>query len=222
MTSITDAFALAVSANWFHITDLSTRPASSVYWQMKGAGKFQLSLDRGSYVDFNEEAAAWRVVVSHMPTALDMLQRSGRISEWGLARRGELLVTLGQEAVESMTARMRADVLRIYRVALDVLKATRVNKSAPTVRRVSAAKAVSWLEVRANVKLPGSSGPELLSVRCLPSPVESNTWAVRLRFGAPTADCLLDTHQRLDELVSRLASEGIVAKDVLNGTCFDI
>jgi hypothetical protein len=217
--STTTSFALTLKPIWFCVIDAATR--RSVDWRFT-RGKFWVTLDHRVDREFATEFEAWSYIQAERPDTFDKLRSSEMVSDRGYALRAEMMLTLGPVRFKEMTDDLHKTVMRIFQFAMEALDATKVSKAIPGVTRVAPSRAVSWLDVRTNVELPYQNGTTLLSVRCAPSPVDDNTWSVRLRVPAKTDSAILEVQHRFEELVRTLGYQGIIVKDVQNGTCLDL
>lgn len=219
MTQTTVAFALAIRPQYFSLSDKAKKVNLS--WSGRSRGKYRVHLD-GTWKEFDKEGDAWAFSHANFPDLFDTLRHSPMLMHRAYALRAELFLSLGDTRVDEMTEDLHRKVFDIYQTAMHSLDASKMSKAIPKVTRVSNAKALSWLEVRNKIRVPYELETMLLSVRVLPSPVEENTWSLRLRMPALSDECLLETQRRFDELVATLGYQGITVKDVQNGTVFDL
>ncbi|WP_434716045.1 hypothetical protein [Paraburkholderia sp. A3RO-2L] len=220
MFDMNEAFALNLYPMYFSFSDTVLKKELS--WSAERGGKYQLGFGDRIYTRFDSEYAAWDAAVKHIPGLLDKLQASERLTYRGFALRAEMMLKLGIDRFADMKKSVDEEVLRIYEVALEVLDARKLTKAAPRVARVSPAKSISWLDVRARIQTAFHPEAVLACVRCLPSPLEARTWSVRLRIPATSDLAIRETQRCFEELVSRLGYLGITVKDVQNGTQIDL
>lgn len=220
--NITDSFALAVTPTYISQYDPVSK--ACVYWSWNGKRKIRITEGSGTlaYKEFDTELEAWRYAISIYPSLLATMTGSPMIEQRAAARRAELLLSLGQVGFDARVATLHEQVVDLYWEAMTAMRATRTTRTPPKVSRVNTAKAVSWLEVRAKAQTPVHDEPVLFAVRCLPSPVEDNTWSIRLRIPSESNRAVLEAHQCFDVLVARLRDRGILVRDVQHGTCIDI
>jgi hypothetical protein len=219
---ITDSFALNVTPTYLSEYDPVLKEC--VYWSWNGKKKIRVANGSGftSGAEFDTELEAWRYALGSYPSLLHKLADSPMITYRAAARRAELLLSLGQAGFDARVTTMHEQVIDLYWEAMNAMRATRTTRTPPKVLRVSTSKAVSWLEVRAKAETPMHREPVLFGVRCLPSPVEDNTWSIRLRMPSESNRAVLEAHQCFDVLVARLRDRGILVRDVQHGTCIDI
>ncbi|MBU9199887.1 hypothetical protein KTD31_00540 [Burkholderia multivorans] len=220
MSDLNEAFVLNLYPMYFSFSDVVTKKELS--WSALRHAKFHLGFGSRTNTTFDSEYAAWSAAVAHYPALLDQLQASDRLSYRGFAMRADMLLKLGVDRFADMKKSVDEDVLRIFDLALEVLDARKLTRATPRVARVSSAKSISWLDVRARIQTPYHREAVLASVRCLPSPLEDKTWSVRLRMPATSDLAIRETQRRFDELVARLGYLGIAVKDVQNGTQIDL
>lgn len=218
MSTLNPAFAFTVRPVHF---DLSERVA--------GGRTIRMWLENGEYrvsaahARFKDEHRAWEHAVAAFPDLLDLLQRSDKLDWRAYGLRGEMMLKLGKVRFEAMQADFEKDVVGIFEQALHALDAIKLTKKAtPMVTRLSRTRGLSWMEVRASVRLPYEAAPVTVAVRCIPSPVEEKTWSVRLRVTSTSDSSIAETQARFDELVRNLSYRGITVKDVQNGTYMDL
>jgi hypothetical protein len=220
MHALSEAFALNVNVSYFSFHDLTAK--TEITWADKGRGRVRLFFGKGVYTEYDTEYDAWVAAVAHSPNVIKHLTESQHLQYRAFAMRAEMMLGTGLARFEDIKTAVNAEVFQIYETALSVLEASKKTKSTPKVARVSQAKAFSWLEVRTRVKAPYLDSPVLLSVRCLPSPLEDHTWCVRLRMPTISDESLREVQSRIDELTRVLGYRGITVKDVQNGTQIDL
>jgi hypothetical protein len=220
MHAISEAFALNATVSYFSFHDLPAK--TEITWSNKGRGRVRLFFGKGIYTEYDTEYDAWVAAVAHSPKLLNHLAESQFLQYRTFALRAEMMLGMGLARFEDMKEAVNAEVFQIYETALSVLDASKKTKSTPKVARVSQAKTFSWLEVRTRVKAPYLASPVLLCIRCLPSPLEDHTWAVRVRMPTISDEALREVQSRVDELTRMLGYRGITVKDVQNGTQLDL
>jgi hypothetical protein len=219
MSNITTAFALSVRPMYFAFVDAAT--GARITWFGRSKGKIDVHI--GNVVTaFENEYQAWMFASGSYPDLVGSLQRASTVSWRGYGLRAEMLLTMGEARFEDMRLAFDADILQIFGMAMEALDAVQVRKSVAKVVRVAQTKGVSWMEVRTKVSLRYQPEPVELAIRCLPSPLEEKTWAVRLRTPGTTDMAIVETQNRFDVLVRNLSYRGITVKDVQNGTCLDL
>lgn len=218
MNNVTENFVLALTPKYWSHHNLASKV--NLTWIANPSG-YRIGFN-GSWTDVSEEYEAWNHVRSVYPSIFDELRKSPFITTQGYALRGEMMLGLGAPRMEELTQNMRDRVFELYTTAMEVLAATKTAKATPKVTRVSHGKSLSWLEVRTKVIMPSTTEPFLLSVRCLPSPYEEDTWSVRLRMPMLSEEAYLDVQRAYEDLVARMSYRGVTIKDVQNGTVFDL
>lgn len=215
---ITDNFALAVNPRLVGGMDPATRVTFSFYSQGK---RFVVRTGHDmSMAEFACEADAWRHLQAQCPGGLHAMPTSPFLEERGLGRRAELFLAWGEAGVQERVGQLHETVLDLHAQILHALGASPAGRGKLKVTYPQCGKNISWMEVKTSVSISGISGLLELPVRFLPSPVQDNTWGIRLAMQLRSDERMLWLHQRFDELVAHLATQGIQVKDVLNGVDF--
>lgn len=215
---ITDNFALAVHPRLVDGMDPVSRATFSFYTQGKRF-TVRTGLD-SARAEFASEADAWRHLQDHCPGGLHAMLTSPFLEERGLGRRAELFLGWGDAEVQRRVGQLHETVLDLHAQLLHALGASPAIRGKLKVTYPQRGKNISWLEVKSTVMLPVCSDFLEMPVRFLPSPVEDNTWGIRLVMQLRSDERMLWLHQRFDELVAHLATQNIKIKDVLNGVDF--
>jgi hypothetical protein len=222
MSTITPTFALSIVPRYFYLSVPQSAPLPDIRFSWAfSKNEYEVSIDRVS-ASFKTEEEAWQYAVGNCPDVLRILQSGDSAYYRACGLRGEMMLTLGTSRLTAMKDSMHTEIVGIFERSLHALGAIKLSKAVAKVTRVASVKGVSWLEVRARVRVPFHSEPVLLGVRCFPSPIEEKTWSVRLRMPASTDTVIYETQMRFEELVRDLGYQGITVKDVQNGSCFDL
>lgn len=218
MSTITPAFALAVRPSHFNLSD-----------RVPGGLTIRMQYEKQEYcvsavgkARFRDEYAAWQQAVLVYPDVIDQLQRSDKMDWRAYGLRGEMMLKMGWDRFKAMQDDFEKEIVYIFEHTLRALDAVKLTKAAPLVVRVAKTRGISWLEVRASVRLSYEVNPVTVAVRCIPSPVEEKTWSVRMRVLSTTDSSIAQSQARFEELVRSLSYQGIIVKDVQNGTYMDL
>lgn len=179
---------------------------------------FQVS-NMGSYTDYPDELSAWQAAEAQYPTVVDACRRSKLLWYRTMARRAEILLTEGPDALAEKREVQLATMVRLHHIALGALDARVLTRAAPKPVRLSNARALSWYETRCTLVLPAGSDKLRFALRCLPSPVEEDVWSVHFRVTDASDDAILELQTGFERFVEQVQVEaGIRIKDAFNGT----
>lgn len=184
-------------------------------------GHIELSCGSAN-LEFASELAAWQAAIAYHPALLDDLSRSQNSVYMGYAQRARLLLAVGEARFDEMAAAVDEEIMHIYHSAVTALGAKVTMRAKPKARRASPSRALSWIDVRSTMLLPYAPEPELVIIRCIPSPYEEKTWSVRVRTPTSGEGMYRSVLRGMELLTANLLSDGIVVKDVQNGTAFDL
>lgn len=217
MSTITTAFALAVRPVHFDVSE--NKPGARPVRMYFKNREYCVAAKHGR---FKDEFRAWQHAATEDPDIFERLRQSDRLDWRAYGLRGEMMLGLGWDRFKEMQDGFENDVVNIFQYALRALDAVNLTKATPQAFRVAKLAGITWLEVRAEVRVPYLAEPTTLVVLCLPSPVEEKTWSVRLRMNSPSDSGILETQSRFDVLIRDLSYQGITVKDVQNGTYLDL
>lgn len=211
-----------------HSFALLTRPG---YWSLKTPsgtvsgylkkGEYHVA-ENGIYRPYKTEYEAWLEVQRIYSRALEDLSRAPHLTHRAQAVRGALLLGLSTTGLEDMLAQVYEQMRGLFETAARALDVTPVGKRPPTIKRCSPSRVSSWYEVAGKVKESSFTDAFWLRLRVLPSPIEENTWMVRLRVPSTDNHQMLRLQQQFDTFVRLMAAKGITIKDVLNGSMIDL
>lgn len=211
-----------------HSFALLVRPG---YWSLPTpSGKVGCYLDKkefhvaenGVYRSYTTEYEAWLEVQRIYSRALEDLSREPHMPHRAQAVRGALFLSLSAAGVEDMLEQVYEQMRGLFDTAARALEATPVGKRPPTIKRCSPSRVLSWYEVAGKVKESSFTDAFWLRLRVLPSPIEENTWMVRLRVEAKDNHQMLKRQRQFDEFVRLMAIQSVTVKDVFNGTMVDL
>lgn len=213
---ITHSFALLVRPDYWSLKT----PTGTVGCYLD-KGEYQVA-ENGSYRPYKTEYEAWLEVQRIYSRTLEDLSREPLLTHRAQAVRGALLLGLSTSGVEDMLGQVYDQMRGLFETAVRALEATPVGRRPPGIKRCSPTRVLSWYEVSGKVYLPLQPDPVWLRLRVLPSPIEENTWMVRMRLPSTDNRQTLQMQQAFDAFVRLMAIQRITIKDVFNGTMVDL
>ena len=213
---VTHSFALLVQPRYLSWA----MPTGSLHFSF-AKRDYSVSL-AGATRHHRTELEAWQDIQRTYSLALETLSREPNLSDRALAVRGALLLGLSSTGVTDMLEKVYAQMRDIFQTAVHALDAAQVGRAEPRIRRCSFSQTFSWYEVSGKVTIPTLPKPFWLRLRVLPSPIEEDTWAVRIRVPSTSNHQMRQLQQQFDDFVRLMAVRRITIKDVFNGCMVDL
>jgi hypothetical protein len=223
MFEVTDNFALAIRLKQVYIVNADHSSVNLCRVKKGFDAHIRVADGAGTTVcapskNYDDELDVWQ----NLPNDLFWLHEAMRTSDGlyyrGLARRAELMAGLSALDFEARMAEFDKTPLLMWEIALNAFSGTYLGKARLKARATAHVAAISWIEVQGKVSMPHYDIPVTMAVRCFPSPVDENAWAMQVELPCINAEVIRHNQKVTREAIAQVEHRGIRVEDVVNGT----
>ncbi|MBK3779854.1 hypothetical protein G3A43_06275 [Paraburkholderia aspalathi] len=223
MFEVTDNFALAIRLKQVYIVNFDHSSVNLIRTKRGFDAHIRVSDGAGTTSSvptkcYGNELTVWQNLPHELFWLRDALHTSDDLYYRGLARRFSLMTGMSELDFEARMVEFERTPMLMWETALKEFGGTYLGKARLKPRVTGHTKGISWIEVQAKVGMPHYDQPVTMAVRCFPSPVDENAWAMQVELPCHNTDIIRHNQKVTRDAIAQVEHRGIRIEDVVNGT----